>query len=366
MGRTISAAQFFGMMFVSRITITIALNAQYAAGESLLDGILSYLGAMGAAVLIALPLWRLHRRHPALSIGEMACREWGRWGRWVPWMYALYFLVVNGASLALFHLFLLDTVNPDFSAALVVAAIVAVAVYGACQGLETVARCAACVLVLLVLASALVFAIVARRFSSENLEPLLAGGGAPVLRGGALFLSRTSLFADMAVLLPFVRGRKTWGFAAWVGGTSLFVGVLIALIAGCLGPYAYTQNFPVYALASITEVRSMQRLDAVFIGIWMMGLIIKVGCDLYACRVCLAPLLPGKKEAVPVVLAGILLVGLAVAIASFLQMQYVFMHTGFWLLLTGMTGLVIPLALLLTGWIRRRVRKEAVPHEPMP
>ena len=47
---TISAAQFFGMEFVSRITITIALNAQYAAGESLLDGILSYLLAMAVGV----------------------------------------------------------------------------------------------------------------------------------------------------------------------------------------------------------------------------------------------------------------------------------------------------------------------------
>ena len=61
---TISGAQFFGMMFVSRVTITIALNAQYAAGDSLLDAIPAYLLAMavgflglpGVGLLVALNL----------------------------------------------------------------------------------------------------------------------------------------------------------------------------------------------------------------------------------------------------------------------------------------------------------------------
>ena len=103
---TISAAQFFGMMFVSRITITIALNAQYAAGESLLDGILSYLLAMAVGFLIALPVWYLHRKNPTLTIGETAVRLLGKVGKLVPLCYIFYFLVMNAVSLALFQLFL--------------------------------------------------------------------------------------------------------------------------------------------------------------------------------------------------------------------------------------------------------------------
>ena len=241
---TISAAQFFGMEFVSRITITIALNAQYAAGESLLDGILSYLLAMAVGVLLALPVWVLHRQEPRLSIGEAAVRFWGSLGKLVPLGYILYFLVMNGVSLALFQLFLLDNVNPDFPAVLILLVLVAVAVYGAWRGLETIARTSACVLVLLLLGTVLVFSLVARRFDTENLEPLLAGGPAQLLRGGALFLSRTSLFAEMAVLLPYVRGRKGLGFAVWMGSTSFYVGVLILLIAGCPGAVRRHPEFP--------------------------------------------------------------------------------------------------------------------------
>ena len=37
----ISSAQFFVAMFVSHILVTIALNAQYTGGESILDNIVS-------------------------------------------------------------------------------------------------------------------------------------------------------------------------------------------------------------------------------------------------------------------------------------------------------------------------------------
>ena len=140
--------------------------------------------------------------------------------------------------------------------------------------------------VVMLLGCGLVFGIVAVRFDAKNLEPLFQHGLAQTGQGMALFLARTSLFADMAVLLPQVNGRKGRGFTGWLIGVGAFVSLTILLIAGCLGRYAYTQNFPVYVLASLTEVRSLQRLDAVFTGVWMMGLIIKLAIDLYACRVC--------------------------------------------------------------------------------
>ena len=60
-----------------------------------------------------------------------------------------------------------------------------------------------------------------------------------LLKGAALFLGRATLFADMAVLLPFVKGRKGLGFAAWAGGNSLLVGVpagAAGRVPGALSP----------------------------------------------------------------------------------------------------------------------------------
>lgn len=353
----ISSAQFFVMMFVSRAVITIALNAGFLGGENMLDAIPSYLLAMAAGFLIALPLWALQKRYPGQNVGDAAQAAWGPAGKAVPALYIAYFVLVNGASLGLFQIFLLDTVNPDFSTALIMTAILLVALYGAFRGIETVARCAACVFAILLVGALLVFGIVAFRFDPENLEPLFAEGFSQTFQGVLLFLARTSIFADMAVLLPMVRGNQKKGFAGWAGGTAAFLVLLLFLLQGCLGRYAATQNFPVYALSSITEVRSMQRLDAVFVGIWLMGLTIKLACDIYACRVCFSSLLGKRKPGLSVALTGLAVLVLAWVMVENRAAQGFLLSTLFLFWCTLITGCLIPLLVWASGlWKDRKGR----------
>lgn len=349
--QTVSAAQFFGMMLVARSTLTLSLSARWAAGEGLPQALLSYLLAMALGFALALPVWELHRRYPTLPVGEAARRLLGRAGAGVALLYLLYLVVMGGVSLALFQLFLQQAFHPDFPAWLVLAAMAGVAAFGACRGLEAVARCAGCVLVLLALGTALVFGAAALRFQPENLTPLFPARPLALLKGAALFLGRTSLFADMAVLLPFVKGRKGLGFAAWAGGSSLLVGCLLALMAGCLGPYAYTQQFPVYALASLTGVRSLQRLDPVFVGLWMTGLIVKAACDLFACRVCLSSL-GAARGPWGVLGAGAAMLALGMGAAAWQPLQALLMDPRLWLALTALAGVGAPLGLLAAARLR--------------
>ncbi|WP_322173415.1 GerAB/ArcD/ProY family transporter [Acutalibacter caecimuris] len=346
----ISAAQFFTAMFVSRVVVTIALNAQYTGGQHMLDNIFSYLLAMLLGAAIALPIW-LATRGQVQGVPGLAMARLGWLGGLVPLCYGLYFVLVGGTSLALFQIFLMDTVNPGFSAGLVVVALLAVALYGALHGLETVARCAVCVFIVLLAGCGLVFFMASARFRWENLEPLFYDGFAQTGQGVMLFIARTSIFADMAVLLPQVRGRKKLGFLSWAAGTAAFVSVTILMIVGCLGRYAYTQNFPVYVLASLTEVRSLQRLDAVFTGVWMMGLIIKLACDLYACRVCFSALRPrgGRVPGWTVCATALLVLGVALLTAGSSGMQGFLLNTGFLFWCTVITGAALPLLVWVAG-----------------
>lgn len=354
----ISSAQFFVAMFVSRVVVTIALNAHYTGGENLLDNIISNLLAMALSLLIALPIWLALGREHSASVPELAMSSLGRAGGLIPLCYGLYFVLAGGTSLALFQIFLMDTVNPGFSAALVVTALLAVALYGAVRGLETVARCAVCVFAALLLGCGLVFAMVSARFQWGNLEPLFYNGFGQTRQGVTLFLARTSLFADMAVLLPQVKGRKKLGFVGWMLGTALFMGSLIFLLAGCLGRYAYTQNFPVYVLASLSEVRSLQRLDAVFTGIWMMGLITKLAFDLYACRVCFTALTQRKEPKPALWLTALAILLLALFTAQSRAMQDFLLDTDFLFLCTILSGALLPLIVWLACCLRgRRARK---------
>ncbi len=347
MEHKISSAQFFVMMFVSRVVVTIALNANFLGGENMLESAVSYLLAIALSFLLAWPVWVLDKRYPGMSVGDAAQAAWGRIGKLVPIFYILYFILINGGALGLFHIFLLDTVNPDFSAALTVAAILGVALYGAFRGVETVARCASCVFVIMLAGAALVFGIAAFRFDPANLEPMFYRGASQTIRSVLLFLARTSIFADMAVLLPMVRGDRKKGFIGWAAGTAAFICLLLLLLQGCLGRYGGTQNFPVFTLSSLTEIRSMQRLDAVFIGLWMMGLTIKLACDIYACRVCFSSL-SGKRAPGPsIALTGLAILLLAFASPDNLTLQGLLLSTGVLFGCTVFISAVVPLAIAL-------------------
>lgn len=353
----ISAGQFFIAMFVSRVVVTLNLSAQYAGGENLLDNIASYLLAMLLAAVLALPLWLALRRGGGKSVPELAAE--GSWpGKLVPVFYGLYFVLMGGTSLGMFQVFLADTVNPDFSAGLVTAALLAVALYGALRGLETVGRCAVCVFAALILGCVLIFGMVAGRFDTNNLEPLFYNGFSQISRGILLFLARTSIFADMAVLLPQVQGRKLLGFGGWMAGTAVFVSGAILLIVGCLGRYAYTQNFPVYVLSSLTQVTSLQRLDAVFTGIWMMSLIIQLAFDLYACRVCVKSLgAKGKEPKWALWVLAAAMLGLAWLSAGENGLQGALQNTTLLFWCTVGTAVLLPLAALVFGTLGKKNRR---------
>lgn len=355
----ISAAQFFVALFVSRSVVTIALSTRYTGTENMLECIFSYFLAMGVSVLIALPIWGAVRISPEHNVPELAMDRLGWMGGLVPVCYGLYFILTGGVSLGLFQIFLMDTVNPGFSAGLVTAAMLAVALYGALRGVETVARCAACVFVVLILGCGLVLCIVAGRFDPRHLEPVFYNGFSQTGQSLMLFLSRTSVFADMAVLLPQVKGRRKLGFAGWMAGSWAFVSVILLLISGCLGRYASTQNFPVYVLASLTEVRSLQRLDAIFTGVWMMGLIIKLALDLYACRVCFFSLTKAraKEPAWAVwITAGAMLV-LALVTARSMGAQQVLLDTGLLFWCAVISGAALPLIVWVAGAVKRKGRR---------
>ena len=69
MEHTISAAQFFAVQFLVRVTMTIALDPSAIAGENPLNTLLSYGLAMVLGAGLAVPVWLLHRQ-PGVAFGE--------------------------------------------------------------------------------------------------------------------------------------------------------------------------------------------------------------------------------------------------------------------------------------------------------
>ena len=97
----------------------------------------------------------------------------------------------------------------------------------------------------------------------------------------------------------------------------------------------------------------MQRMDAVFVGVWMTGMIIKLACDLYACRVCFASLAGKRRPKTALFLTGGAILALAVWASMSPAAQKVLLDTGLLFAATAVIGGVLPLILWMIGRLRK-------------
>ena len=348
----ISAGQLLMLAFLTRIIIMISVDSQLAGGKNLLDLSLSAVCYLGLNLVLILPAWMLHKRYPELDLLDAASYGLGKAGQITALLYAAYFLFMNSYFLTLFEQFMEEEVAPRLPVWLVSAAVLAVACYGAFLGLESIARTAG--FLFLLACAGMLFLLVSlnSELRSENFTPLLYDGAGQTVQGTLLFLSRSTFYSVLPILLPRTTGSVRLKYLLWNVGLTLFFIVLIVTVCGTLGPMAGIKAFPVYTMSSLAQSGPFQRLDAVYIGIWMMGLFLTLALDLYLVCVCISHVF-GKTAGRISILAGAL--ALVVSTNTIFQTEAVQLSVfrlEFILIATLLTGLVIPCVILAA--VRRK------------
>lgn len=352
----ISALQFYLMLFLSRIVVSITLNAQTVGDRNFLDNILSSLLLFAALFLFVLPLFALNRKYPDVSLPAIAERRLGGLGYGISAVYGLYFVILNTFSLSLFLTLVMNTLDPAASKWSIAVVFAAIALYGAVKGIETISRASICIFTLFLLGMATIFIALSPNVRLRYLEPMLYDGWEQTLRGFFVFAARCTSLAEFAVLMPFVEGKKKLGFAVWNGGVTAFLALLLFFIVSCLGEYAYLQIFPAYTLSAIAEIAGIQRLDALFIGLCMMTLIIRIACGLFAVSECISRVMRPRARTVVLTVVSALSVFLALWITADAKRAGVLFRTAYLLPLTALTGAVLPVLVWLIDHFKKERR----------
>ena len=123
----------------------------------------------------------------------------------------------------------------------------------------------------IVVVAGLVFIIAALipKINLLNYLPFFDEGPDQALKGTALLLSRSSGLAVLLLVLPKTKGRRKPGFILW---NILIVFLMVAtlfVIVGAMGSYLNYQLFPVYSASSFADAGVMERMDALFIAMWI-------------------------------------------------------------------------------------------------
>ena len=189
-----------------------------------------------------------------------------------------------------------------------------------------------------------------------NYDPFLYNGPKQLFTGTALFLARSTGFSTMALLLPRVSGKKKLKFCIWNTGIYCLMIFLLLGMVGVGGSYLKNQLFPVYTAASLADVGVLERLDVVFITIWVAGPFIQMSTDTYLFMTCLRKVANKKTSRIALPVASLLVAALAVAVTYSLPLQKVFYGVPLLFTITITAAVGIPLVLLIVDLIRKTKR----------
>ncbi|HBT47422.1 MAG TPA: hypothetical protein DEA73_06040 [Peptococcaceae bacterium] len=249
------------------------------------------------AIVFTLPLalllgWLLYR-FPGRTLFQVAETVLGKiLGKAMTLFYVLAFVQWNAIVLREFGEFLVAAVMPETPLIVFTVTLMVLAVYAARNGLEVIARSAQFILPLMVSFFLIVLVLATPKMSLRNLFPLLEGGLGPLLLGAFITLGSTGEIIVISVVGAFLQQPEGVKRSLILG----LAGILFFLVLGVMGGVlvfgaceAGRLTFPAFSLARVISIGNfLERIEVLFMAIWVGGIFIKVTLNLYIAALGLA------------------------------------------------------------------------------
>ena len=288
MKEKINNRQIFSMLFLLRTTVVISTLPVLTSADAMQDAWASALVTFVTTAIIIFVVVKLGTRYPQLTFVGYAKKLLGKW----PGRLISLILVWNLFNIAVVETrinaeivitgFLTDT--PLLFVITSMALAVALAAY---NGIEVIARAADLIfpLFLLIILISLTTFIPSLPVGAMNLEPVLARGAAPVLRGALTPTATGFRFIILAMLIPVVnRPKKVLKSSMGALALSMVYLVIAAIgVVVVLGPEAGARSpFPFFSmLRSVRISEFLERVEIVTIFAWGFGAFIGMSILFY-------------------------------------------------------------------------------------
>ena len=354
----ITVGQLFGMFFISRMIVNMTYNPMLTGGDSMWDHILSAAISFVLVFIMVIPVYKLCSIRGGIDIANASYLFLGKAGAIVCSIYALYYAFVSIYTLSLFDSFVSNDMSPNIPMLALSFMVIIVSCYAACKGIEGIARASFFILILVVLSLAFITIALFPQVDVKKFTPLMYDGNKQVVNGIILMLSRTSCVPAMAMLLPYVKGNKKRGIVIWNIAVYVTIAILITVIVGSLGDYLKIQSFPIYTATCIAEMGILKKLDALYLGVWITGLFVKMSLFIYLISACIKRVLGQKAAKISIFISGIIIALLSFFISRSIELILLVYSLRVIMILTLITAIIIPLILLIINSIKcRRICK---------
>ncbi len=280
----ISGRQLLSIIFIIHSTVVIAVLPSITTADAYQDAWISSLIALIGVLIIALPITGLAARFPREDMVQYSISLLGPWiGRAVSLVYLWLFLQVAAQETRLYAEMLISgflTVTPI--SFIVIVMVLTSSVASIC-GIEVIARVAELLftLILILVVSTVIIGLPKSDFTL--IQPVLARGWGPVLRGAITPTAMsvhlvTTLFLAPSLVRPQKARRWVMGAVA-LAFLSMAVFSIITVIQ--LGPTEAARSvFPVLRMVRATRIGTfLDRVEAITVFAWGLGVF--VGLSVY-------------------------------------------------------------------------------------
>lgn len=283
----ISTGQLWFILFMMRSTIILSYLPVLTSADALQDAWASALLTLIGSELFVVLFSMLTIKFPDKTIIEYSQILLGKWiGKLLGLIFLWIFLQLLVVDIRIYGEVIGSgflTKTPLFFVIAVMVLASTICVY---QGIEVLGRMADFLFFFFIAMIISVVLISLGDFNPDNLQPVLARGWKPVVRGAITPIALITEVWVLGMLVPVtLNPEKTVSVALSSIGVSLLILMIVAVIVvGVLSPQEGARaTFPLLTLIRSVQLSSfLQRMDALIIFSWGFGLFVSVSTFVYS------------------------------------------------------------------------------------
>lgn len=337
----ISAFQFFTMLFISRTLTTVTYLSSYTKDVRLSDMLVQPIFRISLGIIIMIPLYLICKKYNTTDILNIAN------SKFVSFCYVFVFFYFTVVTIARLDVFAGTVVFPETDVNFLLVFAILLCSYGAYLGISALARTAVLSAVLVIPALIFIMATLVKKMDLLNLTPVFYNGVTPVVKTAMDSVGQTVEYAIIAICLPKVQGNVKKGFFWWLFLQTFLMAIMFFFATTVMGNFAGTQLFPFHTLASIAEFAMFDRLDAIFTSVWILCAFIKAGLLIYLQSDILHRAFAKIQRKYFIIGIATITIITNLLVSSEFSRFSIVDNSIFKIIVTGITGFLIPLILLI-------------------
>ncbi len=278
--------QLIFIVIIMRTTIDIATLPVLVSADALQDVWASVLLILAVTVILILPITELGARFPRETVVEISRKLLGKVAGGIVSLLILWsFLHLVSIETRVYVEMIIDGFLTETPIVFLTSVIVLAAVVSAYAGIEVIGRVADFIFPIFLLVLLGSFVPLALEADFTNLQPVLARGAGPILRGSITPVGIAAHLLTVGMLIPnLTRPRRgTATVMAGVSAAALILLLTAVLTVAVLGPETGARFvFPFFkAIRSVTLGEFLERIEILVIFAWGFGIFIALSVFIY-------------------------------------------------------------------------------------